>query len=70
MIIGMSSHDLGELPSHAETRAVLVYVPGDLLDPLGHWEWQDQDVHVVDLSGSPKLASGDSMCFTTKMVVE
>jgi hypothetical protein len=69
MITGMD-HDLGELPARREHRKVLVYVPGDLLEPLGHWETQEQDVWVVDLSGSPALSSGDSLRLTTKMIVE
>jgi hypothetical protein len=61
----MADHDLGQLPFTAERRQVLVYVPGNLIDPFGHWEYQEQDTQVVDLTGAPTLRSGDSLSFTT-----
>jgi hypothetical protein len=63
----MADHDLGRLSSTTERRQVLVYIPGNLIDPFGHWEYQEQDVQVVDLTNSPTLRSGDSLSFTTTL---
>jgi hypothetical protein len=70
MITGMADHDLGELPASVERRMVLVHVPASLLNPFDRWEYQEQDVQVVNLSGSPTLRPGDSLRFTTRMIVE
>lgn len=59
--------DLGELPVTTERRPVLVYVPGTLRDPVGRWKYQEQDVQVVNLTGSPLLRAGDSLSFTTTL---
>jgi hypothetical protein len=61
----MADHDLERLPSTTERRQVLVYIPGNLIDPFGHWEYREQNVQVVDLTSAPTLRSGDSMSFTT-----
>jgi hypothetical protein len=65
-----ASHDLGTLPPATERRSVLVYVRPSLLNPFGHWEYQEQDVQVVDLIDAPALRNGDSLSFTTTVTLD